>query len=434
MTSLTLAAHLLKSKRFLPLFLTQFFGAFNDNIFKNAFLIWFTYDMAKYSSLPLPTMAALASGLFILPFFLFSATAGQLADKYDKAWLARLIKKIEIGLMILCALNFYLHSVQGLLAILFLMGTHSTFFGPLKYSLLPTHLHTHELISGNGLIESGTFLAILLGTLFGGLIIHSQYGVNGLAISLIGCALLGYLASRAIPAAPSQNTALTLNLNIVQETWRLLSYAYTKQRIWLAIIGISWFWLLGATVLTQLPVYTQKIIGGNAHIVTLFLTLFSLGIGLGSLTCNQLLKGHINASLVPYGTMGITLAIIVFITCTYHYPSPASPPLLGLTDFLSLSWRSWGIISSLLALAFSAGLYIVPLYAIMQHDAPSHHIARIIAANNIMNALFMVLASIMTAILIKLHLDILRIFLLLSLLNLPLYLLIHPLVKRRTHV
>jgi len=422
--------HLLKSKMFLPLFITQFFGAFNDNAFKNAFLIWFTYDVAAKSGADASTMVTIAAGVFILPFFLFSATAGQVVDKYEKSWLTQKIKQIEVVLMIICAICFYFKSIPGLLITLFLIGVHSTFFGPIKYSLLPEHLKDEELISGNGLIEGGTFLSILLGTIFGGLIIRTEYGMEILSVCMIIFAIIGWLASRAIPLAKLGDANLKIGWNIVAETWKIIGFARTERTVWLSIIGISWFWLIGATILTQLPVYTKEVIGGNEHIVTLLLTIFSIGIGVGSMLCNRLLKGKINGRLVPLGSVGISFAIFIFVLASNLY-TRENIDTIGMLAFLSMGIYSWLILLSLLLLSIFAGIYIVPLYAIMQHRSDEKYLARIIAANNVLGALFMVLSSVITVGLFAINFDILDIFLAIGIVNIPVFFIIRGVVKRR---
>ncbi len=433
--------HLLKSRRFLPLFITQFLGAFNDNAFKNAFLIWFTYDVAEKTGEDGATMVTLAAGLFILPFFLFSATAGQIADKYEKSWLTRRIKLMEIILMIACAVGFYMQSVNFLLAVLFLMGTQSTLFGPIKYSLLPEHLKDDELISGNGLIEGGTFLSILLGTIFGGLIIRTDYGVEILSVAVISFAIIGWFSSRSIPTAPVGDAKLKIGWNIGRETWRIIQYAREERTVWLSIIGISWFWFIGATFLTQFPTYTKEVIHGNEHIVTLFLTIFSVGIGIGSVMCNKLLKGEINGRLVPYGSIGITVSIGLFTLMTIFYDvdyihSRASTSfvgeyIVGVEEFFYIGIYSWGILASLLMLSVFSGIYIVPLYAIMQHRSDDKYLARIIAANNVLNALFMVISSIFAIALFKVDFDVVAILFSVGIINIPVFFIIRGVVKRR---
>lgn len=432
--------HLFKVKRFLPLFITQFFGAFNDNAFKNAFLIWFTYDIASYHGLNASIMVTLAAGLFILPFFLFSATAGQLADKYEKSWLTQKIKQVEIVLMLACTAFFFLKSVGGLLVVLFLMGTQSTFFGPIKYSLLPEHLKENELISGNGLIEGGTFLSILLGTIFGGLIIRTEHGMELIAFCVITFAVIGWVASLSIPKAPIADPKLKIGLNIARETWKIIGYAKEDRAVWLSILGISWFWLVGATFLTQFPIYTNEIIGGNEHIVTLFFSIFSIGIGIGSVWCNKLLKGKIDGKLVPHGSIGITIAIIAFVIASFfyeiehmHYLNHVlknEDTILGFTEFFKVGFSSWGIIISLLMLSVCSGIYIVPLYAIMQHRSTETYLARIIAANNVVNALFMVLASLVALLLFSLNFTVTNIFLAIGLANILVFFMARGVVKK----
>lgn len=434
--------NLFKTKRFLPLFFTQFFGAFNDNAFKNAFLIWFTYDVASYHNLNANVMVTLAAGLFILPFFLFSATAGQFADKYEKSWLTRKIKQVEILLMIVCAVCFFTESVYGLLVVLFFMGVQSTFFGPIKYSLLPEHLQDDELISGNGLIEGGTFLSILLGTIFGGLIIRTEYGVELLSSCVIIFAVIGWIASSSIPKAVTiGDPHLKIGWNIITETWKIIGYARQEITVWLSIIGISWFWLIGATFLTQFPVYTKEVIGGSEHIVILFLTIFSIGIGIGSLWCNKLLKGEINGRLVPYGSIGMSLAIFSFVVASYFYEVDRlyyiehilkyEYRVLGVLEFFEVGMSSFGVIISLLMMSVCAGIYIVPLYAIMQHRSDHNYIARIIAANNVMNALFMVIASVGALALFSLNFTVTNVLLTVGFLNIPVFFVIHGVVKMR---
>jgi len=433
--------NLMKSKRFLPLFVTQFLGAFNDNAFKNAFLIWFTYDIAAAQGLNPAMMVTIAAGLFIFPFFLFSATAGQVADKYEQSWLTQKIKQVEILLMILCIVCFVMQSVNGLLVILFMMGVQSTFFGPIKYSLLPEHLHEHELIKGNGLIEGGTFLSILLGTIFGGLIIRTEYGVEMLAACVIGFAAIGWLSSRHIPQTPIGEPDLEIGWNIARETWKIIGFARQERTVWLSIIGISWFWLIGATFLTQFPTYTKEVLGGNEHIVTLLLTIFSIGIGVGSVWCNSLLKGEINGKLVPLGCIGMTACIIAFYAMSQWYVTQygvyvsvrsfVQGHMFNIPQFFEVGLSSWGIIVSLLALSVCAGVYIVPLYAIMQHRSEQRYLSRIIASNNVMNALFMVVASLVAIGLFGAGLNVTDILLVVGIANIPVYVIVRGVVKRR---
>ncbi len=421
-------SHLLKSKRFLPLFITQFFGAFNDNVFKNAFLIWFTYDIANKLNMNAQLMVTIASGLFVLPFFLFSSLAGQVADKFEKSKLVQIIKIAEIAIMIFAFIGFHFESINLLLSLIFLMGVHSTFFGPLKYSLLPEHLKNDELISGNALIEGGTFLAILLGTIIGGIVIRFANGVEIISFSVIAFALIGWIASRSIPTSPSADSRLKVSFNIFSQTLKIINFAKEEKTVWLSIIGISWFWFIGVTFLSQFPTYTKDIINGDEFIVTLFLSIFSIGIGIGSVMCNKLLKGQINGRLVPYGSIGITIGIGIFCIANYFYTTPEQ--IISLGEFFSNSCYSWLIILGLLVVAISSGIYIVPLYAIMQHRSEAKYLSRIIAANNVLNALFMVMSSVVIVALIQLKFDLLQIFLLLGTTNILVFFIIRKIVNQ----
>jgi acyl-[acyl-carrier-protein]-phospholipid O-acyltransferase/long-chain-fatty-acid--[acyl-carrier-protein] ligase len=421
-------SHLLKSKRFLPLFITQFFGAFNDNVFKNAFLIWFTYDIATKLNMNAQLMVTIASGLFVLPFFLFSALAGQLADKFEKSKLVQIIKIAEILIMIFAFVGFYFESINLLLSLIFLMGVHSTFFGPLKYSLLPEHLKNDELISGNALIEGGTFLAILLGTILGGIVVRFSNGVELISLAVISFALVGWIASRSIPKSPPADSRLVISFNIFSQTLKIIDFAKKEKTVWLSIIGISWFWFIGITFLSQFPTYTKDVINGDEFIVTLFLSIFSVGIGIGSVMCNKLLKGQINGRLVPTGSIGITIGIVIFCIANYFYDTPEQ--IISLGEFFSNSCYSWLIILGLLVAAISSGIYIVPLYAIMQHRSEAKYLSRIIAANNVLNALFMVISSIVIVALIQLKFDLLQIFLLLGTTNILVFFIIRKIVNQ----
>lgn len=420
---------LLKKRRFLPLFITQFFGAFNDNACKNAFLIWFTYDVALKNNINASFVVTIATALFILPFFLFSATAGQVADKYEKSWLTKQIKLIEIILMLLCSLFFYLETVNGLLFLVFCMGAQSAFFGPIKYSLLPEHLADDELVSGNGLVEAATFLSILFGTIFGGLIIRVENGVAILSFFLVSFAIIGWFSSSFIPKAKVRDKQLKISWNIFQQTKKIMVYAQTERTVWLSIIGISWFWFLGASFLTQFPIYTQRIIGGDEVIVTLFLTLFSIGVAIGSALCSKLLNNEINGRLVPLGSIGISLAILVFVSASMLYVKPTE--IISILVFINSGVWAWLIILSLVLFAFFAGIYIVPLYAIMQHRSDETYLARIISANNVLNALFMVFSSVFALILFKLGLDLLQLFLSIAVINIFVFYVIRKIVKKR---
>ena len=420
--------YLLKSQRFLPLFITQFFGAFNDNVFKNAFLIWFTYDISSKLNMDAQLMVTIASGLFVLPFFLFSALAGQIADKFEKSKITHIIKIAEIVIMAFSFIGFYFENIYLLLLLVFLMGIHSTFFGPIKYSLLPETLKDKELVSGNALIEGGTFLAILLGTILGGVVIRSQNGIEIICVAVVLFAVIGYVASRFIPKTPISDSGLKIGFNIFSQTWKIIGFARKENTVWLSIIGISWFWFIGLTFLSQFPIYTRNIINGDEFIVTLFLSIFSIGIGVGSVMCNKLLKGQINGRLVPFGSIGISLGILFFCFASNLYQTPDN--IISLGEFSANSFASYLIVLSLLTIAIFSGIYIVPLYAIMQHRSDNKYLSRIVAANNVLNALFMVASSFVIVGLIALRLTLIQIFLTLGIFNIFVFLFIRKIVNQ----
>ncbi len=391
--------NLLKTKRFLPLFITQFLGAFNDNLFKNALVILITYVIAERAGMNPQVLVTMAAGVFILPFFLFSATAGQLADKYEKSRLIRIIKLVEIFLMIGAGVGFYLESPYFLLFVLFLMGTQSTFFGPIKYGILPEQLKQDELIAGNGIIESGTFVAILFGTILGGLLILSADGRTMISAMILFVAISGWMASFYIPRTRPADPTLAINLNFISETWNMISHARKNREVFLSILGISWFWLVGATFIAQFSNYANVTLGGNEEVYTLLLTMFSVGIGVGSLFCNKLTKGKVDATYVPLGALGMTL----FIVDLYYANGSGiatQADKIGAAVFLQ-SFASWRIVVDLFLIAFCGGVYIVPLYTILQTKSEASHRARVIASNNVVNALFMVVSAIGASIMLS---------------------------------
>ena len=385
---------LLKARRFAPFFATQFLGAFNDNLFKNALIVLLTFQAASWTALAPEVLTNLAAGIFILPFFLFSATAGQLADKYDKAKLARLVKLLEIVIMGVALLGFSMHSLAVLLTALFLLGLHSTLFGPVKYAILPQHLREKELVGGNALVEAGTFVAILIGTLAGGLLAGAAGHPTWVAYAGLVIAVFGYLFSRGIPAAPAPAPELVVSLNPLSETWRNIGFARQNRTVFLSILGISWFWLYGALFLAQFPAYAKNVLGGSEGSVTLLLAVFTIGIGLGSLLCERLSAGHVEIGLVPFGSIGLTL---FGIDLAFASPAllPAGAPL-PLTSLLALH-ETWRVLFDLFALGLFGGFFIVPLYALIQLRSAPEQRARIIAANNILNSLFMVVGSLAAA-------------------------------------
>ena len=405
---------LLRSRRFLPFFLTQALGAFNDNLFKQAIILAILFKLTLSGSAD--TLVNLCALLFVLPFFLFSAFGGQLGEKYAKDWLIRRLKLLELALMLLGALAFWLGSVPLMLLALFAMGTQSALFGPVKYSILPQHLDDTELVGGNALVESGTFLAILLGTLGAGLLLARADYSLWIGASLVVVALLGYLASRGIPAAPAALPGLRFDWNIPRQTWRTLRMGLTRRpAVSRSLLGNSWFWLLGAVYLTQIPALARDWLHGDESVATLILLVFSVGIALGSMLCERLSGHKVEIGLVPFGSLGLSLFGLLL---AWHVASfPGGAPHDWLTLLASAPGRA--ILLDILGLGVFGGFYIVPLYALIQSRSEPDERARVIAANNILNALFMVLAALLAiAVLDWAGLGIPELFLIVSLLNL----------------
>ena len=404
---------LLVERRFLPFFITQFLGAFNDNVFKNALIILIAFQGAQFSSVDTNTLTNLSAGLFILPFFLFSATAGQLIDRTEKSLSMRRIKLLEICIMLCAAWAFFAGELYLLIALLFLMGAQSSLFGPAKYSYIPQHLADNELIAGNALVQMGTFVAILIGTMAGGLLIAHEQGRQLVAVVLVVIAGAGYLASRFIPVTPSPCPELKINWNIFTETGRNIAFIHKNRTVFLSVLGISWFWFLGATYLVQLPNYTRLTLGGNEQVVTLLLTLFTLGIGSGSLLCNWLSGQKVEIGLVPFGSIGLTVfGIDLFLA----RPASIGTELLGLAAFLQQQ-GSIRVIVDVVMLGLFGGFYIVPLFALVQQRSDPEHLSRVIAGNNILNALLMVISAIMAIVLLGAGVSIAQLFLVVAILN-----------------
>jgi len=411
---------LLFTRRFLPLFVTQFLGAFNDNVFKNSLVFLITYKIALEQGLNAQIIVVLAGGIFILPFFLFSAVAGQLADKLEKSRLIRIIKFVEIMLMCLASVGFYTENVTYLMAALFLMGSQSSFFGPLKYGILPDHLRHDELIGGNALIETGTFLSIILGLVVGGMLVLADLGPTVISAVVITMAVLGFVASFGIPKAGPADPELKVSYNIFTQTHKLVGEARKNKPVFLAILGISWFWFFGATFLTQFPTFGKDIIGGDEGVGTLFNCAFSLGIGLGSLLCNRLLKGEIHAIYVPLAAILMTLFSIDLYFASMKVMGSLSmvegADLISFSEFLrhGINLR---ILFDLVMIAACGGVYIVPLYAILMDRSLPRKRSRMIASNNIFNSLFMVVSAVGASALLGSGYTIPEIFLITALLN-----------------
>ncbi len=405
---------LLGQRRFLPFFATQALGAFNDNVFKNALVILIAYKVVGLSSADIDFWSNLAAGLFILPFFLFSALAGQWAEKFEKARTIRQIKLLEIGVMCLAAVGFWLESLPFLVFVLFLMGTQSALFGPLKFAILPQALKPEELVGGNGMVEAGTFLTILLGTLLGGWLINGFVdGTLYVAAAVIAVAVAGWLASRAIPPAPATAPDLTLRWNPLALTVDTLGCLKGQRTVLNAVLGVSWFWFFGSIFLAQLPNYTRLYLGGDGTVAPLVLMLFAVGIGVGSLLCEVLSRRTVEIGLVPLGALGLT---VFGIDLYLARPEAAAVTGLGWREFLDAP-GNLRIAFDLAMVGVFGGFYIVPLFALVQQRAPREKLSRTIAANNILNALFMVAASAMAIGLLQAGFSIPELLLLTAVLN-----------------
>lgn len=406
---------LLKEKRFFPFFMTQFFGAFNDNAFKLAMLTLISYRLTS-SQAQSEYYQSMAGALFILPFFLFSATAGQLADKYDKTLMIRLIKVFEVFLIIIGSFALYYGSILFMMVTLTGLGIHSAFFGPIKYAFLPDHIPKQQLLAATGLVEGSTFIAILLGTTMGTLAIGiSQSSVSIAVFITLVAAFSGLIFSLFIPASPLGYTNVWVNYNFWRATQVMLKQVSRERNVLVAVLTISWFWLIGAVLLTKLPDYTHYVLNTDTNVFALFLALFSLGIAFGSFAINRILKGHVTLTIVPYA-----MAAFSVFTFDLYWASPvtgdAGDAMRSLVTFFTYI-NHWRIAIDLFLLAFCAGLFVVPLYTYLQIASPVDRRARTIAANNIYNALFMVLGTGLVILLLHLKMTIPQAFLILSLLN-----------------
>lgn len=417
--------NLLRENRFRPFFLTQFFGAFNDNVFKNALFILIAFQSSYSGSTDSTSIINLAAILFITPYLLFSAIAGQIADRFEKSLLIKRIKLIEIFIMLIASCGFYFQNIPLLLFALFLMGTQSSLFGPIKYSIIPQHLKKNELVGGNALVETATFGAILLGTMLGGILIGLEAGAKLLIpCSILTLATLGYINSLKIPLAHAVDPNLKLKFNAISETFSNLNALRENRTVFNSVLGVSWFWFLGSTYITQLPNFTALSLSANEQVVTFFLALFCIGIGIGSLTCERLSNRTIELGLVPIGSIGLTIfgADLYFST-----PVHAASDLIGFKEFI-IDRSNWRLVLDIFLLGVFGGIYIVPLYALIQARSNPKRRSRIIAGNNILNALFIIAAGIYAIILTKAGLSIPELFLIAAILNAVIAIYIYTLI------
>jgi len=383
-------AHLLRSRRFVPLFATQFLGAFNDSLFKQAVVLFVTYQLYSNPAKEF-RFSAIAQGLFILPFFLFSALSGQLADDHDKAKLIRIIKLAEIGIMILGGAGIIQKNIPLMLAAVGLMGVHSTFFGPIKYAILPQHLHRDEVLGGTGLVEAGTYIAILLGTILAGVLASRP---STAAFAVLGFALAGYLAGRQVPPAPPAAERLPITWHIVHASIELVSATMRIRRLFLAILAISFFWTIGAVLIIIFPPLVKNVLGANEQVASLFIAVFSIGIAIGSVAINRLLKSEVSARFAPPAViaMGVFVLLLHFVALTW---SKHGPELTTLENFL-VNPMAWPMILCLLGVAITGGMFVVPLYAFLTTTVPKTETSRTVAANNIVNSGAMVIGSLLS--------------------------------------
>ena len=385
-------AHLLRTRRFLPLFLTQLLGAFNDNLFKFSMVILVTYNIYESESEDF-AFNALASGLFILPFFLFSSLAGQLADNYDKARITRFVKTLEIFIAVVGGVGLWLHSIPIMLTALFLLGLQSTFFGPIKYAILPQHLEKDEVLAGTGLVEAGTYIAILAGTILGGIIIdRNGNGVEIAVVAVFVVALIGRVAAQFMPPAPAQKEVEKIDFNFVRSSIRLISATLHVRRLYLAIIAISFFWTIGSVMIIQFPPLVENVLTATPQVASLFLGVFSIGIAIGSVLVNRLLKSEVSARFAPASVimMGVFVLILFFIARSWQ----------GLPDGQLYTFETfivhegaWALLGTLGGVSIFGGMFVVPLYAFLTTTVDISQTARTIAANNVVNSGCMVMGA-----------------------------------------
>lgn len=407
-------SYLFKERRFLPIFIVQFCGCLNDSILKNALIILIAFKLAGTMHEHAQNLILLANAIFMLPFIVFASLAGQLADKYERTTLIKYIKLFEILIILIAAHGFYTNNLITIFSCIGLMGIHSTFFGPIKYSVLPDHMAKGELLSANGYVEAGTFISILIGTIIGGF--YNSHGYLIIIGALIA-AVIGFVASYFVPKSGNSNLDIKINYNLVRENYGILKYAHSKKHVFLSILGISWFWFIGAAILAQIPALTRDVLKADEGVANLFLAIFSIGVGVGSLSASKLFKNEITAKYVFLASLGISLfGIDLFFETRKAALSYEPEQLRNILVYLS-KFHNWRILIDLFFLATISGLYIVPLFAVMQHFSLPSFRSRIIAANNLMNSLFMVASTLILSILFYLNFTIPSAILFISLIN-----------------
>jgi len=420
---------LLKDKQFFPLMWTQFCGALNDNILKNALIMLITFKGIQLWGMRAEVLVSFATLIFILPFFLFSAMAGVVSDRYQKHQIIKAVKLFEIIIMLLAAVGFHYELYSLLLFVLFLMGLHSTFFGPVKYSSLPELVSTENLTEANAYIEVGTFIAILIGTITGGHFISLDHGVYYIIAILLVVSVIGYALSLLVPKLYLKNDSLKISANPFPSTWEILKQSRSNVTVFNSILGISWFWFVGAVILSLLPTITTKVINGNEHVVTLFLSMFTIGIAIGAILCEKLSFKRVEIGLVPFGSLGMSVFLIdlSFVISSW----PGSTDLLTTAEFLSMN-GAYRMLVDLLGVAIFGGLFTVPLYTFIQQRSAPEFRSRTIGSNNIMNAFFMVIGSALLMLFLKLEFSIAKIILIFSVTNIAVAIYIYFLVPEFT--
>lgn len=408
---------IITSRRFMPMFGAMALAAFNDNFYKNALIILITYRLAADSGEHAAFLISLASAAFIVPFFLFSGIAGNIADRTSKSRWVVTLKIVELGLYILAGVALHSNHVWFMLFALFLLGSLSTFFGPVKYAILPELLKREQILPATGIVEGGTYVSILIGTLLGALLVLKDNGewiVSGI-MAFVG--LLGVISAWLVPLTEAKQPSLVIRWNIVAGIIDMLKVAWKNSLILAAIFGTSWFWSIGATYLTQLPVYTKQVVGANEGVVSMYMGIFTIGIAAGSLLCAKLVQKIPGRTLSPLALAGVMLTGLDLCWVGYHLPAPTGP-LIGFNNYFD-SVAHIRILVDLTLMSFCGGLFIVPLYALLQTDSDEHERARIIASNNVVNAMFISVASVLCAVLYRLHLEVRDVLLIFALLNMP---------------
>ncbi|MEY3196948.1 MAG: hypothetical protein RLZZ59_316, partial [Pseudomonadota bacterium] len=407
--------YLLKDRRFLPLFITQFCGCFNDNLIKNALVILVTYKLAEQMIFPTALMILIANAVFISPFIIFAGIAGQIADKFERSGIVRIIKAAEVFIILLAIYGFHHESILILYVCIGLMGIHSTFFGPLKYSMMPDQLRKEELLGANGYVEAGTFISILIGTLMGGFCISN---INFVMVVMLLFAISGFVASIFIPKSRNAIPDLKINFNLIEETISIVKYSYNKKQIFLTILGISWFWFIGAALLAEIPMLTRDVFQADENVANLFLAVFSIGVGFGSFWCNKLFENEITTKYVFMSAIGLSIfGIDLFFASSASAIKYPVEELISVGDFISVP-NNWRILLDLFLIAAISGLYVVPLFAVMQYFSSPNHRSRVIAANNVINAVFMIASTVFLTLLFKLGFSVPYVLLIISIANL----------------